>query len=304
MKTLKISLAVIVVAVIAFFVIRSFVTTDKVGVIQQSGNPFIDKILQEIKALQIKPESNFCKEYYTEVAYHIDDYHKNGRLGKSTLENNQWKENLSKQLYAAYAEKFIKQGYYVFSRSNWESKDLAFIRSEYGELQSTPMLERNSPIDIKFNEIKVIFKKYDEITSFISFCQRFSYSETGLDKLFPVEDVRSKILNAKSYLNKRLENSYINNCTRLHNGLNEIPQVLFKAHSRYLDNKIIYWTGSYTGYNLQKTYSDNVWTPLNNEIETLDNNIYNVTDFSSEYNRLKRKWATEGTNAYNHFNSK
>lgn len=304
MRTIKISLAVIVVAAIVFFVIRSFVTTDKVDEIRQSDNPFVDKIQQEIKALELKPDTKFCKDYYNEVAYHIDDYHKNGRLGKSTLENNQWKENLSKQLYAAYADKFINQAFYIFNRSDWGNNDLVFISSEYRALQSSPMLERNSPIDKRFNEIKTIFNKYDEITGFISSCKGFSYSETSLDKQFPVDDVSVKISKAKSYRNNRLENSYVNNCTRLHKGLNEISQVLFKAHCAYLDKKIDYWSGSYTGYNLQKTYRDNVWIPLNNEIGTLDNDIYNVSDFNSEYNRLKRKWDAEGTNAYNFLNSK
>lgn len=303
MKIIKISLALIVVAAITFFVIRSFVSTDKVSEIQQSEDPFVAKIQQEITVLELKPDNKFCKDYYNEVAYHIDDYHKNGRLGKSTLENDQWKENLSKQLYAAYADKFIKQAYYVFSRSDWASKDLGFIRSEYRALQSSPMLERNSPIDSRFNEIKAIFNKYDEVTGFISSCKAFSYSQADLDVQFPVADVESKIFIAKSYRNNSLENAYVNNCIRLHDELNEIPQVLLKEHCTYLDKKIDYWSGSYTGYNLQKTYRDNVWVLLNNEIETLDNDIYNVSDFSSEYYRLKGKWEVEGTNAYNYFNA-
>ncbi|MBK8300413.1 MAG: hypothetical protein IPK90_08185 [Chitinophagaceae bacterium] len=168
MKAIKISLAVIVVAALAFFVIRSCVATDKVGEIKSSGNQSIDKIQQEIKALQQKPENKFCKDYYNEVAYHIDDYHKNNRLGKSTLENDQWKESLSKQLYAAYADKFIKQAYYIFNRSDWAGNDLSFIRKEYRALQSSPMLERDNPVDRRFNEIKMIFNKYDEIAGFIS----------------------------------------------------------------------------------------------------------------------------------------
>src|SRR5688500_13408485 len=104
MKIIKIGLSIIVVAAITFFVIRTFVTTDNLDEIQQTSNPFINKIQQEIKALQLKPENKFCKDYYNEVAYHIDDYHRNHRLGKSNVENDQWNDNLSKQLYAAYAD--------------------------------------------------------------------------------------------------------------------------------------------------------------------------------------------------------
>jgi hypothetical protein len=152
---------------------RSFVSTGKVGDIQRSGNPFVDKIQLEIKELKQKPENKFCKEFYAEVVYNLNDYHKNGRLGKNTLENNQWKENLSKQLYAAYTDKFIKQSYYFFNQSNWASSDLGFIRNEYRALQNSPLLERNSPIDKRFNEIKIIFNKYDEITALFHHAKAF-----------------------------------------------------------------------------------------------------------------------------------
>lgn len=304
MKAIKISLAVIVVATITFFVIRSFVSTDQVGEIQQSGNPFTDRILQEIKALQLKPDNKFCKEYYTEVAYHIDDNHKNSRLGKSKLENDQWKENLSKQLYAAYIDKFIKQAYYIFNRSEWAGNELNFIRNEYRTLQNSTMLERNSPFDKKLNEIKMIFNKYDEITGFISSCKGFSFSSIGLDIAFPYDDVKNKISAANSYRYNRLGNPYINNCTRLHSELKEIPQVLFRTHVRYLDKMISSWSNMFTNYNTQKAYVIGIYSPLENKIDELDNDIYKISEFSSEYSRLKNKWEADGTNAYNYFNSK
>jgi hypothetical protein len=166
------------------------------------------------------------------------------------------------------------------------------------------MLERNSPIDQKFNEIKMIFSKYDEITGFISSCKGFSFSQTGLDIPFPYNDVKNKIYAANSYRDNRLGNSYVNNCTRLHNELKEIPQVLFRAHVRYLDNMISSWSNMFTNYNTQKAYVSSLYTPLLNKIDEMDNDIYNVSEFSNEYSRLKNKWEADGANAYNHFNSK
>jgi hypothetical protein len=301
MKSIKIGLAVIVVAAIAFFVNRSFIKIDKVGEIQQSGNTFVNKIQQEIKILQQKPDMVFSKDYYNEIAYHIDDYYKQGRLGKNALENDQWKENLSKQLYAAYTDKFIKQAYYVFNRSNWASNDLNFIRSESRSLQNSPMLERDSPINQKFNEIKTILNKYDEITAFISTSKGFSYSQTGLDLQFPIDDVKNKIIKARSYLNNRLENSYVNNCSHLHNELKLIPKVLFNSHVRYLDNLITSWSNMFTNYNTQRAYVDGLYSPLENKINALDNDIYKVSDFDNEYTRLIQKWQADGTKAYNYF---
>lgn len=304
MRTIKISLAVITVAAIVFFVARSFVTNEEVGEIRQSYNEFIGKIQQEIKALQLKPENKFCKDYYNEVTYHIDDYFKTGRFGKSQPENDQWKENLSKQLYAAYVDKFIKQAFYVFDRSDWEIRDLSFIRSEYRVLQSSPLLERYSPIDERFNEIKTIFDKYDEISAFISNCKGFTYFETKLDEQFPIDYVSTEISDAKSYLNNGLDNSYVNNCTRLRDELAKIPQVMFEVHTGYLDSMITYWTGSYIGYPSQKIYRENVWTPVDNKIDSLVNNIYNVSDLNWEHNHRKIEWAAEGAKAYDTINSK
>ncbi len=304
MKTIKISLAVIVLAAITFFVIRSFVTTEMVDEIKQSGNPFVDKIQQKIKALQQKPENKFCKEYYNEVAYQIDDFYKNSRLGKSKLENNQWKENLSKQLYAAYTQKFINQAFFVFNGSEWTNSDLQFISSECQILQRSPMLERNSPIDQKFNEILLILNKYDEITNFISSCKVFSFNHTEFEFQFPFNDIKNKISAANSYKNNRLGNSYVNNCNRLHSELKNIPQILFLSHVRYLNNMINFWSNQYRQYSTQKAYVSGIYIPVKRLIDELDNDIYNSSEFNIEYSRLESNWDRDAKNAYNYFTSK
>ena len=302
MKAIKISLVVIVISTISFFVIRSLVSTDNVGDIQQSGNLFVDKIRLEIKGLQEKSENKFCNEYYTEVAYHIDDYHKNGKFGQNKLENDQWKENLSKQLYASYSDKFIKQTFNIFKRSDWLSADLIFIRKEYQVLLSSKMLERNSPIDRRFNEIKAILNKYDEISDFIKTCKNFTISQTGLDISFPIDEVKMRILTAVNYRNNRMGNPYVNNCTLLHNELKNIPQILFGAHVKYLDNIINTWSNMFANYNSQKSYVNGLYNPLANKIEELDSEIYKVDNFTYEYSRLKKNWEADATKAYGYFN--
>jgi hypothetical protein len=303
MKTIKIWLAVIVVAAITFFVIQSFADTDKPDEIKQSGNQFIDLIQHEIKALQLKPDNQFCKQYYNEVNYHIDDYYKGSRLGKSKIENDQWKENLSKQLYAAYADKFVKQAFYVFSRSEWQGTALEFIRNEYQMLQSSPFLERNSSIDRRFNEIGAILSKYDEIASFISSCRNFSINSTGLSDPFPFPLVTNNISRASVYRHTKLGNSYVNNCTRLHNELKEVPAMLFYAHVRYLDRMITSWSNMFANYSSQKAYADGLYRVVERKLDELDNNIYDLSNFDTEYMRLKQKWQADGSKAYDHFSS-
>ncbi len=307
MKALKISLAVIVVSAIAFFIIRSLVTINKPIVISLPKNPFTVLIDKEIESLIKLPDSKFCKDAFDNVKYLIDENYKPnppkypfGRLGNSQLENNQSKENFTRNLYSAYAAKFINQSFYVFKGKEWKIEDLRFINSEFQTLRKYILLEKDSPVDKKFKEIQTIFSKYDEIAGFISNSNSFSYLDTRLSDRFPISDVQEKLAQAVTYQNNRLGNDYVNNCIRLHNGLKEIPQTLFRAHINYLDNKISQWSGMYSNFSSQKDYVDNLYKPLKSEIDALDNTVYNVVNFDSEYKRLTDRWSADNTKAYNY----
>jgi hypothetical protein len=300
MKALKIILAVIVVAAIAFFVRQSLVTIDATGKISLPENQFTKRLEQEIDSLGKLPNSKFCNDFYREISYHIDSYYDENRLGATPSENEQWKENLSKNLYSVYVGKFIRQAFYVFRHSEWKIENLNFIRDEYQTLRKSKLLEKGSPADEKFKEIQTVFSKYDEIVGFITACKGFSYSADDLSDRFPIAGVKAKISQAAKYLNNHLENKHVNHCTRLHNGLKEIPQILFRTHTRYLDNKINRWSDLYHNYNSQSDYANNLYKPLKNEIEALDNNIYNVANFDKEYNKLLDKWSADNTKAYNY----
>jgi hypothetical protein len=304
MKAFKISLSVIVVAAIAFFVIQSIVNTGKTGEISLPENHFTNRITQEIDSLGKLPENKFCKDFYREVSYHIDDYAKQGRLGANESENKQWKEHLTKNAYSAYVGKFISQAFYVFLNSEWKIDDLNFIRSEYQTLRKSELLEKGSPVDKEFTKIQTVFSKYDEITSFISACKNFAYSSSGLSDRFPIADMQTKISRARQYLSNSLDNAYVKNCTRLHDELKEVLQVLFRAHVKYLDNKIADWSDRYSNYNSQSDYANNLYIPLESEIDALDNDIYNVANFDSEYKRLSDKWKEDSLEAYKYFSNK
>ena len=306
MKALKISLAVITIAAIAFFVIRSLVKLGDIGGISLPRNQFIERIVQEIDSLDKLPDNKFCKNFYNEVEYLINDFYKPtpptypyGRLGKTQTENDQWKQNLLKNLYSSYTDKFIKQAFCVFNGSDWVTDDLNFIRSEYQTLRRSPLLEKGSPVDKKFTEIQTIFSKYDEIVGFISHCKGFTFSSSKFDDNFPISDVAEKISKAKDYQNNHLHNAEVNNCIRLHDGLREIPQVLFRAHINYLDSKISYWSDMYPKCKSHTDYVNTLNRPLKNEIEALNNSIYNISSYDREYKRLLEKWSEDNKKAFN-----
>ncbi len=307
MRELKISLVVIVVAAIGagiFFWIQSIIEPKKVKALE---NQFTAKIEMEIEQLKGKSDNKFCNDFYKEVVSHINDFYKPlpptypyGRFGKTQSENDQWKENFENNLYAAYAEKFIKQAKTVFRESEWKPDDLKFIQAEKKELKKSKLLVAGSPVDKDFTTIQTALNKYNEIVSFISSCKGYGYSSTDLSARFPIADVQSKISRTASLLSNRLENEFVNNCTRLHDGLKEVPQSLFKAHVRYLDEKINFWSGLYNNYKSQSDYVNNLYKPLKAEIDALDNAIYQVATFDGEYNRLLQKWSTDNTKAYNY----
>jgi hypothetical protein len=307
MKSIKISLAVIVVAVIGFFAVKSLVNIDGTGEVGPSDNMFIKRIEQKIDSLGKLPDSKFCKEFYKEADYHINDYYKGNRFSDNQSDNKQWRDNLSKNLYSAYTGKFISQAFYVFGRDEWKVEDLQFIRSEYQTLRQSPLLQPGSDVEKTFARIQQIFSTYDEIASFISSCKGFSYSSSTLSSSFPVAEVKGKISRAQSYLKSGLGNQYVKNCIRLRAGLIEIPQSLFSAQVRYLSNKIGKWSGQYSNYNSQKEYKELLYDKLKAEIDLLYNSVYidigeSVVD--REYDQLKAKLDSDSRAAYNYFSSK
>jgi hypothetical protein len=308
MKTVKITLAVIVVSVITISVIWGFMSLSKSDEIQLPKNQYTKKIEQKIDSLKKMPESSFCKKFYDEIKYYIEDDYANNKLGKSQSENDQWKKNLSSNLYAAYSDKFIKQAFYVFKGSGWEVQKLNFILQEYQVLQKdgykTGMLEKDSNTDKEFNDIKNIFAKYNEIANFISSCKGFSFKEyESLNTEFPISKVEKDIIRSEEYLKNNLGNNYVNNCIRLKSNLKEVPQILFYAHVNYLDNKITLWNSKYDNYSSQKEYFENLFSPLKNETEKLYSGIYKVNSLDTEYKKLDDKLKLGSSAAYQHFNS-
>jgi len=304
MKALKIIIAIIALVAISvgvYFMIGVPKTPPPPP--PPTKNQFIDRIEHETDSLSKLPNSKFCKDFYLDIASQIDDFYKSNRFSNKQSGNVQWKENLSKNLYSAYTEKFISQANYVFNGSDWNIPDLQFIRNEYQSLQKSNLLEKGSAVDNSFNQIQQVFSKYDEITGFISECKRFSYPTTySLSEKFPIAEAENKISRAREYLNTGLGNIYVKNCTRLQDGLREIPQALFDKQVNYLSKKIRYWSGNFTNYATFGSYSRNLYDSLKAEIGTLNNNIFNINNFDAENKRLQSQLDSDYQAAYNYFN--
>lgn len=304
MKIIKITLAIVVIIAIAFFVKRSLQTTSNVDEISTQQNQFVLRIEQKIDSLKSLPDNKFSKNLYDEIAYYIAEDHKNSYLGSSTLENNQQEKNLKSTLYAVYAEKFIKEAFYVFNSSEWKVSDLNFIRKVNHDLISSDQLEQDGTRYHKFSEITKIINKYFEINKFISDAKSLKIpdgSSAGIKVEFPMSEVVSIIEQSNTYLNSNLENTYVNNCSRLKQELRDIPNMFFQKHFQYLNDKIVFWSEQYSQYNTQKAYMDNIFKPLSDQINQLNNDIYNRNDLFEKLKYLRDKWINDADKAWMHF---
>jgi hypothetical protein len=302
MKKLKITLAVIVVAVIIVAAVTGYISRIIVPHIVDPKNQFKIKIDEKIDLLKKMPESSFCQESYKEIKYYIEDDYTNNRLGKTQSENDECNHNLSSNLYVAYSLKFIDQAFYIFNDSQWDSKKLNFIRDECKALQKNGLHEKNTKTEKDLNEIKNILAKYNEIKDFINSCKAFKFSNYELNSDFGTY-VEKYISRSKEYLENNLENNYVKNCARLKTDLSEVPMILFKAHVNYLDNKINNCIGKYNNYSSLAEYNNNLYTIIDNEIRKLKNESYytGISIQYTEYEKLNNKLKLESNAAYKHF---
>jgi hypothetical protein len=303
MKAIKIILAVAVIAVIGFFVWKYLGPQPPViDSLEKTANPWVKDLKQDIDSI-VPSQVNFNKAWksYVNIQTRIDDNYQNKRLSEvagDDASNETNKRLLSERLYAVYFKKFVELTYKVFNGSHWKSNDLTFIGKEIEKLKKSPHFDGKDYQGNSVNEINAVLSKYREIAGFISTCNNFSYSYYGLSDRFP--DVSDKVQKSRTYLANNLGNPYVNNCTRLKDGLRNIPQSLFKAHVRYLDNKIDNWSDLYSNYSSQINYYDSLYMPMKNEINILENDIYNVSPLQSEYDRLLRKWSADNIKAFDY----
>ncbi|MBO7635074.1 MAG: hypothetical protein J6S89_00680 [Paludibacteraceae bacterium] len=276
MKAIKIILAVVVVAVLGFFVWKWIIAPPPPPPTPTPPtNQFVERIEKEIDSLAKVPSASFCPEFHQKIQYDISEFHLKGFLGDTTTsDNDQWEEILSKNLYSVYAPKFVEQAMFIFNGHEWKTDDLKFIRNEAKELQKSDNLKSDSPVKASFVEIEDILSKYDEISNFLGMCNRFGAASDELAIEFP--DASEKVEKANGYIKRNLDNKYVNNCTRLKDGLREIPRILFDKHIAYLTKKINLYANQYRNYETQAEYNDKVYSPLRNQINGIDYKVYGM----------------------------
>lgn len=277
MKAVKIFLAVVVVAVLGFFVWKWIIAPlSPPEAITPPTNQFVERIEKEIDSLGKVPSASFCPEFHQKIQYDISEFHLKGFLGNTaTSDNDQWEEILSKNLYSVYAPKFVEQAMSIFNGHEWKTDDLNFIRSEAKELQKSDYLKSDSPVKASFVEIEGILSKYDEVNGFLAKCKNYSFSDNGISSEFP--NVGDMVTRAND-LAQNIGNKYVNNCTRLKDGLREVPRKLFDKHVSYLTQKINLYADQYRSYDTQAEYDKKVYSPLKKQINGIGYKVYGLDE--------------------------
>lgn len=301
MKIVKTLLIITAVGFIGFFLFKSQINTNKVAKIDTDRtNPFVQKIENQIDSLSNLPNDSFNSSLYDEITYYIENDYKAERLGSSTTENEQMRENLSRNLYSAYTGKFISHARYIFRDSNWDSKDINTIASNISELKASPFLAPQSPAEKSLKEIQSTLDTYYEVGHYIQRCKSFKFTDYSLFARYPIDEIQLLIQDATNYLNSDL--GYVDNCIRLKEELHNVPATLFTEHIRYLNSKIYEWQNMYENYNSQIDYANNLYNPLKSEVESLSYELYKTDNFRFEYDRLMTLLKNDSQKAYNYFN--
>lgn len=269
MKAVKFLLVILVVAGLGYLAV-SFLGPEPKPVDNIDGiiieNKYVADIEAMIEKLINKPASEFCVDYYEEIANKIDYCCERKHFDKKDEKHNaSIAERERQRLFTAYISLFVKQSYYVFNGSEWNVNKIKAIKKMTADMKKSKFMERGADADLRLDSINYILKKYDAATSFYYRCSNFSYNYYVLDSLYPVNSVQYMLNKANDYETNGFGNDYVNNCKRLKQQIDEIPQILFKKHYKYYNNKIDSLCTKFADYDDLRHYKDNLFDPMKSQ---------------------------------------
>lgn len=293
MKNVKIILSIIFLGFVGTLVYLLFST-----IIPPPPPPpekdYFKRIENQIDSLEFEPENKLNLEKFNRITYTIKKYAESGLLDSIKQDNDTKREILEKDLISVYSVKFVKQAMYVFQRSEWRQTDISQIRLGVNALINSPYLRRGTSVANDLENFISIIAKYDEITAFVDSCKNLSVPIDQVDSKFP--DVSDKIRRSKQYLSEGLENSYVNNCLRLREDLENVPEFLFESNKRFILAKINLLGPKCAEFSSQNDFNKNISQKIGYEIDNLkyiygdyfdnddiSNKIYTLDSLKNKY---------------------
>lgn len=286
MKAIKISLTILVVGLIGYFVYQSIENkggpSDR-GDVALPENVYTQRINREIDSLKTFSDTIFAKHYYSDVLNRIDLFHKSEKLNKDNAEfNDKHKEQLSKSLLSAYIKQFNKYAIYQFNQDGWSSAELSLNRNEINAIKRSPILSEGNEVETELKTPIEVIEKYDEINSFISTTYSVSGNINDINNGISLNDVKSKVHKARQYLSNDLDNKYVNKNTDLKHRLNQVPNNILSAQLSFFNKKVDKHGPTYKDFPNSKAFTDKVYKPISKQ-------LYDTRNFSKDNLGLSKK---------------
>jgi hypothetical protein len=273
MKALKITLALLTLCILGWVGYSLFIKKPDKIIIPVAPDTFVQEINLKIDKLSKSPISEFCVKNYTTLKNDIVFYAKEGKI------NNAWEITLLESLEFTYTKVFVGQAYFLFNGKAWEIEKLDTIRTEVDKLLSSKYIVTKTDLI----NIKNIIKQYLEISSFISSARSFAndINITSISQQFDLINSQEYIKKSKEYHDLK---SYTNNCTRIQNQLESIPNSMYLKHLNYLTKKVNYSVGKYRALPSYITYYNTIYQPIYSEFKLFEDNY---STYSVEFSELE-----------------
>lgn len=312
-KNLKTTLVLIVLTIIIGCTISWWDEMKPSKPIKKSDCPLVAAVDKQIASIKMLPKNKLTPNEFNKVYAYIISCYNDGSLGeyqeiqdgiliikKNSDFNRQWKETLISNLYAEYTIKFVEQAMYVFDNSIWDSYDIKVIMAEINRLKNSGYLDVNGVYSSRMDVITKTLALYDEINIFIGVAKSSPTDKNGLNDQYP--DLSSIVAKSRNYLANNINNSKVNNCTRLKSELQQIPYVLSSNHAKYLEVKIDRFGGSYKECSSHPDYDAKFYITLSNQLNSFDNKVYGINpiDFQKKYMQLSSKLINYNKDAFNY----
>jgi len=273
MKYVKISIFLIVLSIIAYQVYQQMHedpgrTPEPQGI---SGNNItVDDITSKINKFNTINNLKQCIQHYDNILYSIN--HTN--FDNDAANNKSIVESLNKNLYAAYAPRFLVLSKSYLGNHDWSNENITFIQNAGNKVLSSP-LEANSSLRSQYSPLMNAMQLRNNIVGFLNSVNGISTACSSINVDFL--DYTNMISTSSSHIATLNGNGMMKNCENLKERLRNVRNEICTKHVTYLDNMIRRSSHRYfPSYVKVNPYSDNVRDVIILKIDRLGklSNVY------------------------------
>jgi hypothetical protein len=303
MKFIKISIFLIVLSIIAYQVYQQ--DPNDSGSTPEPQGIIIDHITDEVITSEIKKFKTInsvtqCIQHYDNVFYSI--IHTNFDIDAAN--NKSIVESLNKNLYSAYAPRFLVLSKSYLGNHDWSNENITFIQNAGNKVLSSPLLEANSSLRSQYVPLMNAMQLRNNIVGFINLTNGISTACSSINGDFP--DYTDMISTTSSHIATLNENGLMRNCEALKERLRNVRNEICIKHVTYLDNMIHRSSHRYfPSYVNLNAYSDNVKDVITQKIDRLGklSNLYGKSrsDIDVFQSNLNSKLDRVYIDAYDYF---